>query len=74
MYLRNVQRVAEGEWVVWSQGGTRYHVHLEGNRVVCSCPYFQQEKGYCKHICAVAVLELTEIDVIPWLKKLEENL
>lgn len=73
-YLQNVKKISENEWLVWSDEGIRYQIRLEKERITCSCPYFQQEKGYCKHICAVAVHELTRLDVIPWLKKLEEKL
>ena len=73
-YLRNVQKISESEWIVSSEMGTEYQVRLGEGQVACSCPYFIQEKGYCKHICAVAAFELTKLDVMPWLKKLEERL
>lgn len=72
-YLQNIRKASETEWLVWSDRGNGYRIRLEGGRVACSCPYFQQEKGYCKHICAVAAHELTGLDVIPWLKKLEKK-
>jgi len=73
-YLKNVQKISEKEWIVSSEMGPEYQVHLGKGQVACSCPYFTQEKGYCKHICAVAAFELAKLDVIPWLKKLEERL
>jgi len=59
--------------VVWS-GGSAYKVRVMGGEVTCTCPYSRQGRGYCKHICAVAVHELTELDVIPWLRRLDEIL
>jgi len=73
-YLQNVRKASENEWLVWGDEGVKYQIRLEKERITCSCPYFQQEKGYCKHICVVAAHELTELDVKPWLKKLEEKL
>lgn len=73
-YLNNIRKTLENEWLVWTDRGTQYKVHLEKNMVKCSCPYFQQGEKYCKHVCAVASFELTRMDVIPWLKKLEERL
>jgi len=73
-YLENVQKVSENRWIVSSEIGAEYQVRLGEGQVACSCPYFTQEKGYCKHICAVAAFELTRLDVMPWLKKLEERL
>jgi len=73
-YLQNIRKVSENEWLVWSDKGNGYRIRLEGEQVACSCPYFKQEKGNCKHICAVAAYELTELDVKPWLKKLGEKL
>ena len=59
---------------VESGEGVCYSVRLRGNDIVCTCPYYALEKGYCKHICAVAVQELALIEVYPWLKKLKERL
>ncbi len=73
-YLKNVQKISEKEWIVSSEMGVEYQVHLGEGQVACSCPYFTQEKGYCKHICAVAAFELTKLDVMPWLRKLNEKL
>ncbi|KPV64668.1 MAG: SWIM zinc finger protein [Candidatus Bathyarchaeota archaeon BA1] len=73
-YLKNIQKTSKNEWLVWSDRETQYNVHLAKGQVTCTCPYSQQEKGYCKHICAVAAFELTRIDVMPWLKKLEGRL
>ena len=72
-YLQNIRKTSENEWMVWSDEGAQYRVRLERGRVSCSCPYSQQNKGYCKHICAIAAFELTNTDVIPWLRKLEER-
>jgi len=72
-YLRNIRKISEGEWLVWSSAGDQYKVSLTTDgRVTCSCPYSQQEKGYCKHICAVAAHELVKTKTLPWLRKLEE--
>jgi hypothetical protein len=73
-YLRRVKKLSERSWLVWSREGTQYRVCLEKADVSCSCPYGEREKGYCKHICAVAVHELVQVEVKPWLKKLEEKL
>jgi len=73
MYLKNIRKTSENEWMIWSDEGTRYRVHLKRGQVTCSCPYFQQEKGYCKHTCAIAAFELTKSDVMPWLKRLGEG-
>jgi hypothetical protein len=73
-YLKNVKKISEKEWLVWSREGVQYRVRLEKRNVTCSCPYTEREKGYCKHICAVAVHELTSIEVKPWLKELEKKL
>jgi len=73
-YLKGVQKISEREWIVSSEMGAEYQVRLGDGRVACSCPYFTQEKGYCKHICAVAAFELTKLDVMPWLKKMEGRL
>jgi len=73
-YLKSAQKISEKGWVVSSEMGAEYQVSLGKGQVACSCPYFAQEKGYCKHICAVAAFELTKLDVMPWLKKLEERL
>jgi len=73
-YLKSVRKVSEKTWLVWSREGTQYRVCLEKGNVTCSCPYGEGEKGYCKHVCAVAVHELTQTEVKPWLKKLEEKL
>jgi len=74
-YLKNIRRVSEGEWLVWSRVGDPYKVRLKGEkRVTCCCPYSQQERGYCKHVCAVAAHELVEMKTLPWLRKLEEKL
>ncbi len=73
-YLKNIRETSENEWMIWSDKGARYKVRLERGQVTCSCPYSEQEKGYCKHICAIAVFELNKSDVMPWLKKLEEEL
>lgn len=67
-YLQNITKASDNKWLVWSDEGINYQIRLERKRITCSCPYFQQEKGYCKHICAVAAHELTELDVKPWLK------
>lgn len=72
-YLKSVKKTSEREWLVWSREGTQYRVRLERRNVTCSCPYAERERGCCKHICAVAVHELTRMEVKPWLKKLEEN-
>lgn len=72
-YLDSVRKVSSNEWVVESGEGVCYSVRLRGNDVVCTCPYYALEKGYCKHICAVAVQELALIEVYPWLKKLKER-
>jgi len=73
-YLKNAQKISENEWIVSSEMGPEYQVHLGEGRVTCSCPYFTQEKGYCKHICAVAAFELTRLSVMPWLRKIDERL
>jgi len=73
-YLKNAQKISENEWIVSSEMGAEYQVRLEEGQVACSCPYFTQEKGYCKHICAVAAFELTKLDITPWLRKLNERL
>jgi len=72
-YLKNIRKTSENEWMVWSDEGAQYWVRLERGKISCSCPYFQQNKGYCKHICAIAAFELTRTEVIPWLRKLEER-
>jgi len=73
-YLRSVKKLSEREWLVWSREGTQYRVRFKKGEVACNCPYSEKEKGYCKHICAVAVHELANLEVKPWLKKLEEKL
>lgn len=73
-YLRNVEKISENGWIVSSEMGAEYHVRLEEGEVACSCPYFTQERGYCKHICAVAAFELAKLDVTPWLGKINEKL
>jgi len=73
-YLDNVKQVSNGEWIVLSESGAQYSVRVSDNNVSCTCPYFSLEKGYCKHICAVAVNELAKSEVLPWLKKLREKL
>ena len=74
-YLRNIRRISECEWLVWSRSGDQYGVELKKEkRVTCSCPYSHQEKGYCKHICAVAAHELVEMKTLPWLQKLKQKL
>jgi len=73
-YLKSVQKISEKEWIVSSEMGAEYQVHLGEGQVTCSCPYFTQEKGYCKHICAVAAFELTKLNVTPWLRKINERL
>jgi len=73
-YLKSVQKISENGWIVSSEIGAEYQVSLEEGQVACSCPYFTQEKGYCKHICAVAAFELTKLDVAPWLRKINERL
>lgn len=73
-YVKNIRKISENEWLIWSGEGTQYRVHLGKDRVTCSCPFSQQEKGCCKHVCAVAAFELTRIEVMPWLRKLEERL
>ena len=73
-YLKNIRKTSENEWMIWSDEGARYRVRLKRGQVTCSCPYSQQEKGHCKHICAIAAFELTKSDVMPWLEKLEEEL
>ncbi len=73
-YLKNVQKISEKEWTVTSEMGAEYQIRLGEGQVTCSCPYFTQEKGYCKHICAVAAFELIRLDVTPWLRKLDEKL
>jgi hypothetical protein len=73
-YLKSVKKLSKREWLVWSREGTQYRVRLEKGNITCSCPYTEREEGYCKHICAVAVHELTRVEVKPWLKKLEERL
>jgi hypothetical protein len=73
-YLKRVKEVSGKEWLVWSREGTQYKVSFEKGNITCSCPYAEREQGYCKHICAVAVHELTQAEVKPWLKRLEEKL
>jgi len=73
-YLKNIRKTSENEWMIWSDEGARYRVRLERGQAACSCPYSQQEKGRCKHICAIAAFELTKSDVVPWLMKLAEEL
>jgi hypothetical protein len=34
---------------------------------MCTCPYFTEGKGYCKHIASVSVNELFKLD-FPFLK------
>jgi hypothetical protein len=73
-YLKRVKKISEKSWLVWSREGIQYNVCLEKERISCSCPYSEGETGYCKHMCAVAVHELTQLEVKPWLQKLEEEL
>ncbi|MFQ6086887.1 MAG: SWIM zinc finger family protein [Candidatus Bathyarchaeia archaeon] len=73
-YLKRIKEVSAKEWLVWSREGAQYRVRLEKGNVTCSCPYSEREQGYCKHICAVAVHELTLVEVKPWLRRLEERL
>jgi len=63
-YLENFNKTSENEWVVWSSGGAQYTVRLAGRKVTCTCPYFQEGKGYCKHIACVAVNELVKLDYV----------
>jgi len=71
-YLENVRKVSANEWVVLSGSGIQYYVRIIEGKVTCTCPYYALEKGYCKHICAVAANELVKLDFLPWLKKLEK--
>jgi hypothetical protein len=59
-YLRNVKRISEREWKVWSDRGTEYVVHVKRGKVTCSCAYYEKE-GLCKHIAAVCAHKLFEI-------------
>lgn len=71
-YLENVRKISETEWIVLSQGNVQYRVRVAEGEVSCTCPYYVLEKGYCKHICAVAANELVRLDFLPWLKNLEK--
>jgi hypothetical protein len=73
-YLKRVKRISGRSWLVWSREGVQYVVRLEGDSLTCSCPFDEKEQSHCKHICAVAVHELTQMEVKPWLKKLERKL
>jgi len=73
-YLDNVKQVSESEWTVLSESGAQYSVRVSNDKVSCTCPYFSLEKGYCKHICAVAVNELAKLEVLPWIKKIKKKL
>lgn len=77
-YLKGIRKVSGGEWLVRRGEGGEYSVRIgrEG-RPTCSCPFFKRlsgGEGYCKHICAVAAYELVRTKVLPWLKRLEEEL
>jgi len=69
-YLDNVKKVSENKWIVWGSQGVQYIIksNFEEGRVMCTCPYFTEGKGYCKHIAAVSVNELFKLD-FPSLKK-----
>lgn len=73
-YLKRVKRTSEVSWLVWSKEGSQYNVRLEKGSLTCSCPFDKRERGYCKHICAVAVHELVRREVRPWLRRLEQKL
>ena len=51
---------------VWSAKGERYTVRLEleEGEVSCTCMYFVEGKGYCKHINAVAGRRLVELSSV----------
>ncbi|HEX69249.1 MAG TPA: SWIM zinc finger family protein [Candidatus Bathyarchaeota archaeon] len=61
-YLENVKKISADEWVVLSKSGVQYYVRIVRGEVTCTCPYYTLEKGYCKHICAVAANELVKLD------------
>lgn len=58
-YSSNTVKILEGnDRSVWAtvQGGKKYHVHLTRTKKAikagCTCPYFQENLDYCKHIWA----------------------
>lgn len=58
-YSSNTVKILEGNnRSVWAtvQGGQKYHVHLMRTKKTikagCTCPYFQDNLDYCKHIWA----------------------
>jgi len=61
-YLGNIKKISLQEWVVWSSSGAQYNVRVEDEGITCTCPYFQERKGYCKHIASVCVHELIRLD------------
>jgi len=71
-YLESIKQTSTNEWVIQGGSGVQYYIRITGDKVTCTCPYYILEKGYCKHICAVAASELVKVDVLPWLKKLEK--
>lgn len=72
-YLKNVKKLTDFAWLVWSSKGTQYMVELKKGKVVCSCPFFQAKGQPCKHIAAVCVHELILYDFLPWKRKLEDS-
>lgn len=70
-YLENTKKISESEWKVRSSSGAQYIVQRKDREITCMCPYFQEGRGFCKHIVSVAVNQLIELDYKPWKEKLE---
>jgi hypothetical protein len=70
-YLENIKQISESEWKVWSSSGSQYTVQRKDREITCTCPYFQEGRGFCKHIASVAANQLIELDYKPWKEKLE---
>ena len=73
-YLENTKQISESEWKVWSISGSQYTVQRNGREMTCTCPYFQEGRGLCKHIASVAANQLIELDYKPWKENLEAKL
>jgi len=70
-YLENAKQISESGWKVWGSSGSQSTVQQKGRGITCTCPYFQEGRGFCKHIASVAANQLIELDYKPWKEKLE---